>query len=278
MLADAAYPRGMIMRYFRCAALAAVAVFGFASVAFAADLPTKAPVYNAPPPAVASTWTGFYVGAGVGARWMDSDWTATAAFDPTGPAIPFATDPSASFSSAAFRISGYAGYNWQVAPVWVVGLEGDFGWANNHDTLGSRIPGLGVLNGGSFTEVKGSWDASLRARAGYLINPTLLAYVAGGAAFQHVEAIATCPGDVSICKPASLTRSFSNSNNRVGWTVGGGLETMIMRNWLARIEYRYSDLGSFSFTAIPFTASTFGANANLSTTTQIVTVGLGYKF
>jgi hypothetical protein len=36
------------MNRFQCAALAAVAVVGFASVASAADLPTKAPVYKAP--------------------------------------------------------------------------------------------------------------------------------------------------------------------------------------------------------------------------------------
>ena len=135
-----------------------------------------------------------------------------------------------------------------------------------------------MLNAGSFTEVKGTWDASLRARAGYLINPMILAYATGGAAFQHVEAIATCPADTTVCNPAVGTQSFSNSTNRTGWTVGGGLEAMFMRNWLARIEYRYSDLGSFSFTAIPFSISTFGANATLSTKTQIVTAGLGYKF
>jgi outer membrane immunogenic protein len=263
------------MKKFLVAGIAAAAFCG--GPALAADMPTKAPVYQAAPAPMFS-WTGLYAGIGLGARWMDSDWTTTAAFDPGGGAFASSTDPNATFSSAAFRISGYAGYNWQVAPVWVVGIEGDFGWANNHDTLGSRIPGLGVLNNGSFTEVKGTWDASLRARAGYLVNPALLAYVTGGAAFQHVEAIATCPADTFVCNPAFGTQSFSNSSNRVGWTVGGGLETLFMQHWLARIEYRYSDLGSFSFTAIPFSATTFGANANLSTTTQTVTVGLGYKF
>ena len=250
----------------------------YAAPALAADIPTKAPVYKAPPPVVVPSWTGFYAGVGAGARWMDPDWTTTAAFFPNGTPFPFSTDPNATFSSTAFRISGYAGYNWQVAPVWVVGLEGDVGWANNHDTLSSRIPGLGVLNNGSFTEVKGTWDASARARAGYLVTPTLLAYVTGGVAFQHIEAIATCPADTFVCNPAVGTQSFSSSTNRAGWTVGGGLEAMFATHWLARVEYRYSDLGDFSFTAIPFTVSTYGANATLSTKTHIVTFGVGYKF
>jgi outer membrane immunogenic protein len=165
-----------------------------------------------------------------------------------------------------------------VAPVWVVGLEADYGWGNNKSTLASRIPGLGVLNGGSFTEVKGKWDASLRARAGVLVTPTLLAYATGGLAYQRIEAIATCPADTTVCNPAVGTQSFSNSSNRVGWTVGGGLEAMLAPNWLARVEYRYSDFDTFSFTAIPFSVSTFGANADLSTKTHIVTGGLAYKF
>ena len=62
---------GMTMRRFRSAALAAVAVVGFASVASAADMPLKAPVIT---PA-AYSWTGFYVGANGGYGWKGT--TAT---------------------------------------------------------------------------------------------------------------------------------------------------------------------------------------------------------
>ena len=242
--------------------------------ASAADLPAKMGVYKAP--AAAGSWDGFYAGLGLGARWANSDWTTTAAFTPAGGPFGFASDPNASFASAAFRPSGYAGYNWQVAPAWVVGLEADIGWANNHDTIG-LIPGLINLNGGTSAEVKASWDASLRARAGYLITPQWLAYATGGVAFQHIEVIATCPGDAAVCNPAT-TQSASNSSDRVGWTIGGGLETKLSQNWLARVEYRYSDFGSYSFTALPWNANSFGANATLSTKTNMVTVGLAYKF
>jgi outer membrane immunogenic protein len=225
------------------------------------------------------SWTGFYIGAGVGGRWMDSDWTTTEAFNPVGGLIPFTTDPDASFSSSAFRGSGYVGFNWQVGPSWVVGLEADFGWANNDETLASRIPGLGVLNNGSFIEVNGKWDASVRARAGVLVTPTVLAYATGGVAFQRIETTATCPADTFVCNPALGTQSFSNERTRTGGTVGAGLEAMFGKNWLGRVEYRYSDFGTFSFTAIPpAPGSRFGANADLDTTTHIVNFGLAYKF
>jgi len=250
-------------------------IFGlaFVGLAQAADLSDR--FYKAP--AVSDTWTGFYAGLGVGGRQSSSDWTTTAAFTPAGGVFPFASDPGARFSRTDFRASGYAGYNWQVAPTWVVGLEADFGWANNRDTVG-LIPGLVNLNGGTFAEVRASWDASLRARAGYLIAPQWLVYATGGVAFQHLEAIATCPADPAVCNPAAGTQSASNSDVRAGWTIGGGLETKFASNWLARVEYRYSDYGNYSFTALPFSANNFGANASVSTRTQIVTLGLAYKF
>ena len=57
--------------------LAAVAVFGFASVASAADMPVKAPVYRAPV-ATIYNWTGCYVGAHVGGGWARTEFTNTA--------------------------------------------------------------------------------------------------------------------------------------------------------------------------------------------------------
>ena len=53
------------MRCFHYAALAAVAVVGFASVASAADMPTKAPIYKAPV-AVPYSWTRFTSAATLG--------------------------------------------------------------------------------------------------------------------------------------------------------------------------------------------------------------------
>jgi len=74
------------------------------------------------------------------------------------------------------------------------------------------------------------------------------------------------------------TQSKKSSEIQAGWTVGGGLEGMVGPNWLARIEYRYSDLGNFSFTALQFNINAHGADARLSTTSHIVNVGLAYKW
>lgn len=110
------------------------------SAASAADLK---PVYKAPPAPVATySWTGFYVGGSIGARWMDADWTTTCLQPasagvtcPNSAGFPglLATDNPAGFSDTSWRASVYGGYNWQVN-TWVFGIEGDYGWGKNKET------------------------------------------------------------------------------------------------------------------------------------------------
>ena len=99
---------GVIMRRFHCAALAAVAVLGFTSVASAADMPVKAP---APIVAPLYNWTGPYIGIAGGYGWGHSDQT-----DPGRP--PNAGNGSYSLTGGI--LGGTLGYNWQQGP-WVLG-------------------------------------------------------------------------------------------------------------------------------------------------------------
>ena len=117
------------MRRFQCALLASAAVIGFVSIAPAADMPTKAPVYKAPVAAPVSNWTGFYVGLNAGYAWGNSDPTL---IDPTTEAPFFhnATTPATpGLSPRGFIGGGQVGYNWQTGQ-WVFGGEVDFSGLN----------------------------------------------------------------------------------------------------------------------------------------------------
>src|SRR5437868_1840900 len=90
--------------------------------ATAADLPAR--VYNKAPVMVdpGYNWTGFYVGLNGGYSWGRANETVTLG-------APFPV------TSAAFRqnveggvFGGQIGYNWQVDPRWVLGLEADAQW------------------------------------------------------------------------------------------------------------------------------------------------------
>jgi outer membrane immunogenic protein len=176
-------------------------------------------------------------------------------------------------------VGGYAGYNWKIAPTWLVGIEGDIAWGNSSKTH-TPFPGssvfFGIVPGNDFVTVKLDWDASIRGRVGYLLTPTWLLYATGGAAWQEIKTSASCSGvggNSSYCVGAF---SDSTSTTKSGWTVGGGVEAAFAPHWLARIEYRYADFGDVSNTFPK--APNFGFHANISVKTNTALAGVAYKF
>ena len=240
----------------------------------AADLPV-APSPNIPPVASPPSWTGPYLGASFGDRWAKSSWTTSALGDPLGPPLPTAvTPPFAMASSATFTAGGYFGFNVQLAPWLLVGVEGDIAGGNSHNRIFS-IPGT---DPGSLAEdrasIKEGWDASVRGRAGVLLGPSLLVYGTGGVAWQQFQVSATCSAaGNSWCTD---TRAETAKWIKSGWTAGAGVEARLGGNWLGRVEYRYSDFGHFDhdfFMSAPVDQVVMHAPLR----TQSVMLGLGYQ-
>lgn len=254
---------------------------GVVQAATAADMPVKAPAATATP-----SWTGFYAGVSLGGRWSDATWTTSSI---VGPPVAFAppdpTNAVVDYDSSTVRIGGYLGYNWQFAPRWLAGLEGDLAWGNSKNTRGG-VPGTfgtGQYTGPGVTAVdstfvKETWDASLRARLGFLLTPTWLLYAIGGVAFQDLEVGASCGGHPPSWCNNTVARSESVSSVRVGWTIGGGVETMLSKNWLARVEYRYADYGSIVHTFFPAPPTGDAVVSSVSLRTHTVLGGISYNF
>jgi outer membrane immunogenic protein len=269
-----------------------------AAPAAAADMQVTAP-------AVVDSWSGFYAGAALGGRFTDSNWTTTclSAGASGGIGCPlnlvaqngsrFPLSNPSGFSSAALRPSAYLGYNWQIRN-WVVGAEGDAGWGKARNES-KGIPGaenLAVTGspGLDSAAVSTTWDASVRARAGFLIGTNVLLYATGGASWVHMDVSAYCGSPRSTigwcAGPAgpgsNLGTESMVSTTRIGWTAGGGAEAMLWSNWLLRIEYRYANYGTLGFTLFPGSGAcgpgcdTITAEATLRTHT--VLVGFAYKF
>ena len=143
----------MAIRALLCGAALAgvVAAAGFAS---AADMPLKA----APQPVVATpSWTGFYVGGSLGARWDQNDWTTVSRGEAPGPPLAISNNP-VSFSQTSFRYGVYGGFNWQFAPRAVAGIEGDFAWASTSG-VANGIPGVTPT---ATSRRPGSWSGPTR--------------------------------------------------------------------------------------------------------------------
>lgn len=257
------------MKKLICTGVAAAALL--ATPAMAADLPVKAPALVAP---AAPSWNGLYVGVGLGDRWGTTQWTTTQA-DFITPK-PIDTSSPHDFNQNSFYFSGYVGYNFQFGN-WITGVEGDLGGGNSEDTL-NGFPGLNINFPPTPTDtssVKLKWDGSIRGRLGYLIMPTVLVYATGGWAFQNINSAASCTTNTGWCNGVNV-QSTSINQTLNGWTIGGGMEVMLVPNWLLRLEGRYSDFGTHTNTYLNVAPDLI--RADLRTTTGIMRVGVAYKF
>jgi outer membrane immunogenic protein len=244
------------MRRFRLAALAAAAaiVFGSTSIASAADLPVKAPPIVAAPPHF--SWTGFYIGANIGGGWASNSVSYTPN-DPGAAALfsngPTAVPPSASISSSGAIGGLQLGYNWQMKPDWLFGVEADFDWFGGKGS--STTGGInGIVAYTNAVEERVKWLGTVRGRLGYLPAPNLLAFVTGGFAYGQLQRTGTyttngplfagAGGFTYICAANVACFNGSTSTTSTGWTLGGGLEYGFSQNWTLRGEYLYVSLAS----------------------------------
>ncbi len=189
----------------------AVTLAALTGSALAADLPStkSVPVY-----VPAFTWTGFYAGVEGGAVFPN-----------------IRGDGYSSFSTLG-ALGGVVGYNYQISPTFVIGLEGDGGalWGSGHSVVNNSL-----LSAYSSTSLNSTYFADVRGRLGYAMDRALL-YVAGGVAFGNIE--------TNYLLPVVAAPGLQITSSRTGWTIGGGLEYAIWDNWVGRVEYRYTDLGS----------------------------------
>src|SRR5947209_1785346 len=106
------------MRFIRAGLVLAAAV-AFAHTAAAADMPVKALPLKAFAPSF--SWTGFY--AGVHAGWGFNDPTGTTVIGAAGASTELTAQHNLDANGPLF--GGHVGYNWQINPKLVIGIEGD---------------------------------------------------------------------------------------------------------------------------------------------------------
>ncbi|WP_234682837.1 outer membrane protein [Bradyrhizobium monzae] len=276
-----------------------------ATIANAADLSpktyTKAPVI-----APASSWTGFYVGGNIGGGWGDP--RATYAGNDTTSAVLLAgllgfPDQQA-VASHGINSSGVTGgvelgYNWQVDPRWLIGLETDFS-GSGIKGAGSGTSVLSTLLGG-FTQTVNAeqaieWWGTVRARLGFLPHKDLLLFGTAGFAYGRVSGTdtymfngAAVPfgggfGFVTFnCTAGAICFSGSSASVKTGWTAGGGGEWRVAPRWTIKAEYLYVNLGDVSVTAIAGLTNLPGETPSRYTASfredfHVVRIGANYQF
>jgi len=215
--------------------ISSAAVLGVATTAMAADLPE--PMEQVAPEVYGPTvfnWSGPYIGAAVGGAFGNSNARVSG------------------LGSRDIDMNGvigglYAGYNYQFTPNFLAGAEGDFQFSSAEGD--KRLGGLRI-------KTRDQWLASIRARAGVTFD-RFLVYGTGGVAFAGFE--------------TEARGSSSETKNKVGWTVGAGVEYAITDNLIGRLDYQYAAFGRD-------TNRLGGRRIETDYDTSAVKVGLSYKF
>jgi outer membrane immunogenic protein len=226
---------------------------GFAAAAAmpgaqAADMPVKAQRYYEP----AASWAGWYIGAHAGAAWQQ---TSANLLDED--ALPFGS----TFSKTGFIGGGQIGYNWQHGN-FVFGLEGDISGLSGKNSLFSPTNNPTSAYGFS-SQIR--WLSTVRSRFGLAVGDTMV-YATAGVAFGGVRNSFFDNQD-----------SKSQSKTKVGWTVGGGVEHMLNRNWTIGLEGLFVDLGRTSIAKTDCSESC-SKTTRFSNQAVIGRVKLNYKF
>jgi outer membrane immunogenic protein len=162
-------------------------------------------------PEVASPgWTGFYIGAGVGAGAqlvrLENELGGQSDVGGEGPLATV-----------------MLGYDRVLRPGWVAGIFGDFDL--------SGIVGDVVEDAtGNDVQLDHTYSWSVGARLGTLLNPTTLLYGTAGYTQAEFEASAA-----------------NASNTFEGYFVGAGIEAFLHENWTLKLEYRFSDFREDDF-------------------------------
>ena len=233
------------MKKFLLATVALVAL-GATVPALAADMaarpytkapPVYAPIYN---------WTGFYIGGHVGGAFGGSDGFA---------------GTTNSGDDGRFLGGLQGGADYQFAPNWVLGIEGQYSWlGSNNNAVAFTGAGAGYVYTHNQRGI-----GSVTGRLGYTWGPGLL-YVKGGYAYSDYNESLSLVG---------VPQTFAlNSSHHDGYTVGAGLEYMFAQNWSGKVEYQYYDFGKTNFVT-PAVLTAFGSNRNDEHT---VKAGINYRF
>jgi outer membrane immunogenic protein len=189
------------------------------------------------------------------------------------------------------------GYNWRLAPSWVLGVEADWQFSRERSTssvAGNTLRAVtttttGEDDGGSrttatITQIANGYAdderinsiGTARVRFGW-VQDSFLLYLTGGAAWAEIKDNYTLTSSLPVF-PSPTVVNFSTTKS--GWTIGPGAEFRLVGNWTAKLEYLFVDLGSVNhiFTTSRTAAGTFAVfDSSHNIQDHIVRIGLNYK-
>ena len=225
--------------------------------------------------------------------------------------------------NSGFAGGGEIGYNHQIGQL-VLGIEADIqGIARSNRNNNNGFSTIGDVTGGAAsvanyhvfgptTNERANWFGTVRGRIGYAFDRVLV-FGTGGFAYtgnncnNGFNAGAGCGTQASYINyyaagsttPVVFTNASvvgaNNSNNNIGYAVGGGFEYAFTNNLSAKLEYLYVNLNrrnnngynpngvytnaqtGATLTGVGGVAGVYSGN-NRNNGLNVIRVGLNYKF
>lgn len=217
--------------------------------AFAADFGTAATpaTYSS----ATQNWTGFYAGIFGGVAAGDFDYSLV----PTGG--PSVLDLNVNGGGGLAGVA--VGFDYQIDQ-FVIGAVADIAITNHAAEIGFGIPGLGAGELNSTLQYLGT----VRARGGVAFD-NLLAYAHGGLAFGGTRQELTVGG-------AAVPGFDPENPNRLGYTIGAGVEYKVSETISLQTEYAYTSFGDEDVYLIP------GGSVTESLAFHSVKAGVNFRF
>jgi opacity protein-like surface antigen len=188
-------------------------------------------VKDGPAPTESYNWTGLYGGGSAGITWAREPWYFT---DASGRRIGGFVENDV----AGALLGGQVGYNLQFGNM-VVGVEGDYGWANAKG--GVACPNAFFFTCGGETERL----ASVAGRVGYAWGRALFYGKAGWAGGEvSPNGHQNTGGNPAV---VNLVTPINESKWLNGYTYGAGMEFALTRHVSAKAEWMHYDLGDENF-------------------------------
>jgi outer membrane immunogenic protein len=214
----------------------------------------QAPAYSAE--STTWSWSGCYVGGEAGGLWATEDWTNRT------PGGAFNNESLGGHDLSSWVGGVQTGCDFQLPGGFVVGLAGDYAWADAagiHDSAKEE----GVHYSSTINSL-----ASLTGRIGYA-QDRFLGYVKGGGVWANADYSAST---------IVLGTVYTSRDTRPGWTVGVGGEYAFTKHLSGFVEYDFYDFGTARISFNPQISGLRPAFVDVRETSSVLHVGLNLRF
>ena len=203
-------------------------------------------------------WAGPYAGINTGYTWVHDK--SEGSYYCKGGCSPLSNN--ANGASVGIDL----GYNLALQNNFLVGIEAEF---KSYDA--NKEGNVTDIIGSVMQKINSSLEKkfSFLGKIGYLVNDKTLAYVKGGWANAQIKRDYT-NNDTPVVE--------SHKSWQDGWTLGIGSEYNFYQNFTAKLEYRYTDLGSKSIFASNTVSGSDLSNQTQNTRQNELNVGVAYHF